>query len=495
MGIMKFSLPLKLSGDVARLLGRAYVTGGPDGMPSPGDARLEANQLTIHRSSRDSGAVCVPWSVNDNGPLMIATATLIERALPYPLLVELARGKVNQLRTLAADWETGGLVTPSSLVQKLRDVGRAFARMVCQEKPDEAETHARATLRDTLAVGAELVGTYIEQIFRARHQHQARLETSLSCGLSSAPAPELAEQLTRSFNAVRVPFLWPEIEGAEGQYHWDRTDALVHWARDHALGVIAGPVVDFSRNCLPEWLGLWKGDLQGLSNIMLDYSEAALQRYKDDVRVWQLTAGSNSSTVLGLEEDDVLWLTARLTEMARQLDPNFQLVAGISQPWGEYLVKQPRTYTPFGFADMLMRSRATVSMIDLELVLGVEQRGSYERDLMEISRLLDLYALLGMPVRVTLGYPSLSGPDALADPDFPVDQAAKNSPRSPEGQASWVRCVAALAACKPYVVGVSWVHLADNQPHQFPNCGLVDASGAIKPAMAEFAALREAHLR
>jgi hypothetical protein len=492
---MKFSLPPELAGDVSRLLGRAYVTGGPDGMPSPGDARLEADNLSIQRASRDSGAVCVPWSVNDNGPLMIATGTLIERALPYDLLVELARGKVNQLRTLAADWETGGLVVPAALVERLREVGRSFARMVCQENPEDADTLARTTLRDTLAVGTELVGTYVEQVFRARHQHQSRLETSLSCGLSALPTAELAEQITRSFNAVRVPFLWPEIEGAEGQYHWDRTDMLIQWASAQGLGIIAGPVLDFSRARLPEWLGLWKGDLQGLSNIMLDYLEAALQRYKEHVRVWHLTAGSNTPGSLGLEEDDVLWLTARLTELARQMDPKVQLVAGISQPWGEYLVKQPRTYTPFGFADMLMRSRVTVSMLDLEIVMGVENRGSYERDLMEISRLLDLYALLGMPLRLTLGYPSQSVPDSLADPDFPVDAIGGAHPRSNDKQAAWVRQVLPLAACKPYVVGVAWTNLADNQPHQFPHCGLVDAAGQFKPALAEFANLRQAHLR
>ena len=38
--------------------------------------------------------------------------------------------------------------------------------------------------------------------------------------------------------------------------------------------------------------------------------------------------------------------------------------------------------------------------------MGVTPRGSYCRDLLETSRILDLYALLGLPLRVTLGYPS-----------------------------------------------------------------------------------------
>src|SRR6516162_3188987 len=116
-----------------------------------------------------------------------------------------------------------------------------------------------------------------------------------------------------------------------------------------------------------------------------------------------------------------MWLTVHLIEAARKVDPALELVVGIAQPWGEYMAAEERNHSPFIFADTLIRSGLALTALDVELVMGVTPRGSYCRDLLDTSRLLDMYALLGLPLRLTLGYPSSSSPDALADPDFRVD--------------------------------------------------------------------------
>jgi hypothetical protein len=45
------------------------------------------------------------------------------------------------------------------------------------------------------------------------------------------------------------------------------------------------------------------------------------------------------------------------------------------------------------------------------------------------------------------------------------------------------------------VQGVQWAHFSDADPHQFPNCGLADAQGGLKPALQVLAEVREQHLR
>ena len=139
---------------------------------------------------------------------------------------------------------------------------------------------------------------------------------------------------------------------------------------------------------------------------MCKFVETAVRRYRSRIRRWQLTAASNCASVLSLTEDELLGLTYRLAEAARQVDPSLELVVGIAQPWGEYMALADRTHSPFIFADTLIRSGLNLAALDVELVMGVTPRGSYCRDLLEMSRLLDLYALLGVPLRVTLGYPS-----------------------------------------------------------------------------------------
>ena len=72
------------------------------------------------------------------------------------------------------------------------------------------------------------------------------------------------------------------------------------------------------------------------------------------------------------------------------------------------------------------------------MVMGVTPRGSYCRDLLDASRVLDLYALLGMPLQVTLGYPSAGGADPLADPTLrrrpAIGAAASRRRRRPTGR-------------------------------------------------------------
>jgi hypothetical protein len=295
-------------------------------------------------------------------------------------------------------------------------------------------------------------------------------------------------------NSVCLPLAWNVSEPAQDTFQWEACDAQLGWAEANGREVSAGPLVDFSSGRLPDWLWYYERDLSALGRFMCRYVESAVRRYRGRVRRWQLTAASNSASVLSLGEDELLLLTVRMAETARQVDPTLELVVGLSQPWGEYMAVEDRNHSPFIFADTLIRSGLSLAALDVELVMGVTPRGSYCRDLLEASRLLDMYALLGVPLRVTLGYPSARTADPLADPDFRVAAGSWHGV-TPAAQAEWARAFAALAVGKPYVQGVYWTDLSDAEPHRFPHAGLVDAQGQLKPALEQLRQLREQHLR
>ncbi len=493
MGTMNFLMPAPPSPDAAKELSRACVIGGPDSMPWPTEVLLNDKQLAVRRTVNESGCLAVPWDVDGQGRLMVSTATLMERDSPYDISLELARGKINQLRCQAADWQLGGLQVNAELAEKVRAVGLSFAKAVGQ--PEDVD-HLRFSLGQAVRTGGELVGAYVGQVFQARHHRQPQLPTLLGCRITAArPSPEPSALMRQAFNSVRIPFTWSEIEPEEAVFKWDQYDALVQWARANDFTVTAGPLIDFSRARLPNWLWLWERDLQSIANFMCDFVETTIQRYRKDIRVWEISMASNWASILALEEDEMLWLTTRLLETAKQVDAKLELVVGVAQPWGEYLAQEDRAHSPFIFADTLLRSGVQVAAFDLEVVMGVNPRGSYPRDPLEMSRLLDLYALLGLPLRVTLGCPSAVGPDALADPAFQIIPRQVQQEWSPETQADWTARYAALALCKPYVVGVDWVHVSDAEPHQFPHAGLFDAKQTAKPALESLRQLREQHLR
>ncbi|HTU21928.1 MAG TPA: endo-1,4-beta-xylanase [Gemmataceae bacterium] len=475
---------------------RSCMAGGPDNMPWPTELHFTPHQLSVSRLVDESGFLMVPWSIEGYGRLMGTSATLIERPHPYNLLVELARGKVNQVRSQAFDWRVGGLVLPPDLERRIHEVSLAFAHAVAGVAPEEAAAQAQKVLDLAYQAAEQLVQAYVSQVFHIRHQRHTRLDTTLACRLdTSVPPPGLTDQLVPAFNSVCLPFSWNTVESEEGTYRWEEADALVSWAQQQHLAISAGPLIDFSSAQLPAWLWTWEHDLPSLSAFMCKFVETAVRRYRNRIRRWQLTAASNCASLLSLSEDDLLNLTYRLTESARQIDPSLELVLGIAQPWGEYMTLADRSHSPFIFADTLIRSGLSLSALNVELVMGVSPRGSYCRDLLEISRLLDLYALLGVPLRVTLGYPSSAQPDADADPELHVEGGHWSSGFTPDVQAAWAAEVAALVLCKPYVQGVQWTHLRDVQTHQFPHCGLVDSRDQVKPALQKLRELRETHLK
>src|SRR5207244_2278686 len=83
--------------------------------------------LRLVRDVDESGYLTVPWEINGAGRLMASSATLIERPQPYRIGVELARGKLNQLRGQSADWRSVGLQLPDSLDSHIRAAGHRRA--------------------------------------------------------------------------------------------------------------------------------------------------------------------------------------------------------------------------------------------------------------------------------------------------------------------------------------------------------------------------------
>jgi hypothetical protein len=437
----------------------------------------------------------VPWDVAGTGRVMSTSGTLIEKAAPYHSGIELARGKVNQLRSQAVEWQAGGLVISPDLTDELRALGAAFGRAASQATSDQ-DAPAQAVLEQSYRASRRLVELYVEQMFQARHQRQSSLDTALGCRLGATPLPpDQADLLLQTCNTVSLAFAWNEVEPVEGTYQWDLYDKALEWARTNRLPVSAGPLIDFSAGRLPAWLWLWERDLRSLAHLMCDYVQTAVKRYAAQIRTWQLSSASNCATILGLDEEELLWLTARLVEAARQVDAKLELVVGLGQPWGEYMAVEDRTHSPFIFADTLMRAGFNLAALDLEIVMGVWPRGSYCRDLLETSRLIDLYSLLGVPLRITLGYPSPADPDPHGDQELSIGAGSWEGSWTPNVQADWAAACAALAVCKPSVRGVQWVHWSDALPHQFPNCGLVDGRQVPKPALPRLQALRAQHLR
>ena len=146
------------------------------------------------------------------------------------------------------------------------------------------------------------------------------------------------------------------------------------------------------------------------------------------------------------------------------------------------------------FADALARTDLGLAGIGLEMNLGYWPEGTLPRDLLEISRQIDRWSFLNLPLLVVVTLPTKSGPDPNAWRKTEVVVSKQNTELSVERFQQTIERLVTLLISKPSVHGVVWNQLCDANPHAFPHAGLFDANGKIKPILPALAAVRQRYL-
>jgi GH35 family endo-1,4-beta-xylanase len=468
---------------------------GQDDLPWFGRAYFSGNQLVVERNESDSGRVFVPWRIGQAGPLLIGTSTLMERDEPYLLEVELARGMVNCLRNQRAQWEMMGLVVPNALQALITEATVQLSRGATrQNEPSEAADWAEKSLTSAAEAMNQLAGEYSRQALALRRAQSRPISSWFGIHLGSqVPKGNVARQLPSAFNMVALPLSWRRIEAVEGRRVWDEPDAQFAWAQTAGLRVSAGPLLELDDRGVPDWTYLWEGDFNSLLSFMLEHVRAVVERYRGKVHLWQVAARMTHGHALGLNEEARLQLAAKAISVVRQMDATTPLVVSFDQPWAEYLASQQLDLAPLHFADALVRADLGLSGIGLELNVGYHPGGSIHRGPIAMSRLLDTWSLLELPLQVGLTFPSRSDDDPLADSKIRV-VASEADEATPDAQREWVERHVPLLLAKNVVQVVVWNQLSDAAPHQYPHGGLFDAADKPKPAFEAIKKMRKQYL-
>lgn len=495
MGVMRFLIePPELLGDWPELF-RAYISGF-DGRVHPTRVELDGPVMACRRQSSDSGKLHVAVPLPGFGRPMVTTTSLPERDEPFLLAVELARGKISQLRDQLAGWEMGGMAIPAAFRPLHQQAQRLFGRAAAsQSDPVQASRLAHEALALAFQAADLLARAYMEQRLTVRRRRAARLPAALGCSLGRAvPGPPWEHLFCQAFTAAAIPLLWRQVEPEEGTYRWELYDEQVEWCHNNRLLIYGGPLLDLSPDGMPGWLWQWSHDFLNLQSFVCDFVETALTRYLGKIRHWEISSRANTGGALTLSEENRLTLVARTLEIARQVDQDLQLTIRIDQPWGEYQARGQHRLSPLQFVDALVRSGIGLSGIHLEIAVGYRPRGSALRDLLDFSRLIDQWSGLGLPLHVTLAFPSAGGPDTLSTkPDLEVDSPQWRSDWSGDAQAEWADLYLPMLMAKQPVVGIYWTHFADAAPHLFPHAGLLAPDGTPKPALEHITRYRQTY--
>ncbi len=455
---------------------RAYLS-ALDQLPWQTRVSRTFTGLEIERAESESGYFHILWTTATRGAVVLITCTIAERGQTYNLPVELARGVICRLRNQVWGWEAAGLSPPPAVMALLKVAMQHFVvAATSPEQPQVAAAQSQEAIEAALVGSDLLVDAFADQAIQIRKGQTARLPILLGGSLDDAlPNDAWSTLFLAAFNSAKIPCTWAQTEPQEGRRQWDLVESQLAWCAANELRVVGGPLMQFEQSAIPDWLYLFEGDFANILSLATEQIRAVVTRLRGRVHLWNCAARVNTADVLSLSEEEMLRLTVRAVETVRNTDSRTPVIVSFDQPWGDYLGQMERDLPPLHFADALVRSDLGLAGIGLEVNLGVGRESTLPRDAMELSRQIDRWSVLGLPLVVLLTIPSDEEGFTLT------------------GQLAWLRSYLQLLAAKSAVHGILWDQLRDSPPPKLKSRGLLNAEGQPKQTLTALTEFRKMH--
>ena len=149
-------------------------------------------------------------------------------------------------------------------------------------------------------------------------------------------------------------------------------------------------------------------------------------------------------------------LAFSVVDAIRHVDPKTPTIVSFDQPWAEYLASQDLDSSPLHFADALIRAELGIAGIGLEINLGYWPGGTMTRDLLSVSRQIDHWTVLGLPLLIFLTVPSkFSASEKNGTEIWPLRGATDNE-TALEAQQKLVEELLSLFLAKGQIHGIIW---------------------------------------
>ncbi len=352
MGQMRFYAPTpeKLP---PHAIQRAYLA-GIEAIPWQSSNQLVDHVLTLNREIDESGNLYIPWTIPQHGEVTLSTCSLMERAAPYHLPLELARGTLHRARNMATEMKNAGLRVSEPVEVQLKEALQLFVRASIDHAT--AEQPAEEAIRQAATAIQSLCQLCTDQILRLRHERNGPLSTMLGVRLPSTNlTDEHRNQVLETFNSAVLPFSWRQVQPQPGVFDWETLDQSVDWCKSNGLRVCGGPLIQLDHSVLPDWVTPSDEGYEQFENQAIQFIEEVVDRYRDDVHIWHFAGRLNVGGSKVLHEEHKLRLSVATVESVRRVSPRAPVVISFDQPWAEYLAGDDSELSPLHFADALVR--------------------------------------------------------------------------------------------------------------------------------------------
>ena len=307
-------------------------------------------------------------------------------------------------------------------------------------------------------------------------RHQAGMANPLfGIKLGEMPqAPQEQQELSQSFDSVMIPFNWKAVSPDEGKFQFYEVDRMLEWSHQHGKKIFAGPLIELTEEALPQWIYLWQDDFTSIQNYVTQYVQEVVRRYKGRVHAWHTSCGLNSSTLMGFSEEQVVRLSVDIVETIRKLDNSTPVIVSFDLSWGDYAANRRSDLSPLQFADALVRAELGINGIGIDLSFGDSPQECTPRDFLELSRLLNQWSSLQLPLVLGVSLPNM---------DVPADQETLDGFWDIESTMNLLQVIRS----KPSVQALFWNQLSDGMS-QRPG-GVLKANQSSKDLLARLSSM------
>jgi hypothetical protein len=435
------------------------------------EIRFNDGFIEVDKPNLETAGVALLWDIDGFGRVLLPTTCLPERQLPYNLNLELARARLMQIINKCEDWSFFEPV--EGLAEKIDKAQELFIAAV--QNIADAPTASRIadeSLKKAMEFSEALASRYAKAAFGARGKGHGFGRGCLGCCVDAKHItdPKYLEAMFSIFGLVVVPVNWSRIEIERGTYDFSKVDACITTLGKRKVTVGAGPLLCFSREYLPKWLLEDGPSFEKIRESAYQFVSAAAARYSGMVKSWYVISGLNALNHFGFGFEQVLEITRAANMAVKAAADRAMRIIEIADPWGEYYAFRPDTIPPLVYMDMIIQSGISFDAFGLQMRFGKDQPGMHIRDMMQISAVLDQFALIAKPMYITgVEVPSRNGSGACA----PKVAGIWHEEWDELHQAQWVEQFYRIALSKPFVDAVVYSALADGDDSAIAGSGLL----------------------
>ena len=466
----------------------AYLFGGDGLGVRRAQIAFKDGFVECTKPNLETAGLALLWPIDGFGSVLLPTTCLPERERPYNLNVEIARAKLMQIVNKREDWLFFNNI--EGLTELLKESQDLFVEAIQNiASAPEAAKLADKSLQKAIVFSERLAIKQAESLFKTRTRGHGFGRGCFGCRVNPAQIgnPVYVEKLQQLFGMVTIPVNWAEVEPRKGTYDFSRIDACVEALSGKKVVLSAGPLLCFSSEYLPKWLLRDTVGFEKIRETAYHFILNIVERYSGIIRAWYAISGLNAHNHFGFGFEQILEMTRAANMAVKQASDRAVKIIEVCNAWGEYYTTTPNSIPPLVYMDMVVQSGVNFDAFALQMRFGKDQLGMHVRDMMQISAVLDNFALISKPLYMTdVEVPSSNGTDQQNGNPAGI----WHEPWNQTMQGQWIEQFYKIALSKPFVNAVTYANLADTQASVIPHSGLLTAELESKES---FQMLRQLH--